>query len=156
MKLSFGFALLVTIATLGCGGGASDLDRVPTHPVTGVVTLNGTPVEGAQVTFNPEARDGRGAFGLTDAEGRYELATFEAGDGAVAGKYIVTMAKYDTPPAPEGEVSEEEYVPPEAGGGAAEAPPKNLLPDQYRQMHTSNLRAEVKEGDNTFDFALSP
>lgn len=147
-------SLLTTAFLLGCTGAEGDSSRPATFPVSGVITLGGSPVEGAQVAFNPEDPTGQGAFGRTDAEGRYQLTTFEAGDGAVPGKYIVMVTKYDVPP-PEAEASEEEYVPPEAGGARPKAP-KNELPTKYSQMHTSDLRAVVSaEGEKTFDFALT-
>ncbi|MGC1273517.1 MAG: hypothetical protein WBC44_07390 [Planctomycetaceae bacterium] len=150
-------ALTATVLTAtGCGGDDAEGDRPPRLPVSGTVTYKEAPLADAQVTFNPEAPDGRAAFGRTDAEGHYELTTFEAGDGAVAGKYIVTIQKYDTPPVSTAEVPEEEYVPPEASNAPAPPPPKNLAPDKYRQMHTSDLRAVVSEGgDETFDFTLT-
>jgi len=40
--------------------------------VTGVVKINGQPVEGAVVTFAPK-EGGRSAFGKTAADGSYEL-----------------------------------------------------------------------------------
>lgn len=144
------------LALAGCGGADGEGDRPPRLPVSGTITYQGAPLADAQVTFNPEAQDGTAAFGRTDAEGHYELTTFETGDGAVAGKYIVTITKYDTPPAPTAEVPEDEYVPPEASNAPAPPPPKNLAPDKYRQMHTSDLRAVVSEGgDETFDFTLT-
>ena len=146
--------LLASVAFAGCGDTGGDPNRPKTVRVTGVVTLDGIPVEGAQDAFNPEAADGQGAFGRTDAEGRYELTTFEAGDGAVAGAYIVTITKYESAP-PAAEASEDEYVPPEAGQAKPKAP-KNDLPSKYSQMHTSDLRAGVSEqGENKFDFALT-
>lgn len=147
-------ALLSAVTLLGCAGAEGDSDRPATFPASGVITLDGSPVEGAQVAFNPEDPKGQGAFGRTDAEGRYELTTFETSDGAVPGKYIVTVTKYDVPP-PMAEASEEEYIPPEAGGARPKAP-KNELPNQYSQMHTSDLRAAVAaDGENQFDFALT-
>lgn len=154
MRYAYGAGLLTTAFLFGCAGADGDSDRPATAPVSGVVTLDGTPVEGAQVALNPEDPTGQGAFGRTDAEGRYELTTFETADGAVPGNYIVTVTKYDVPP-PQPEASGEDYVPPEAGGARPKAP-KNELPTQYSQMHTSELRAVVSaEGENKFDFALT-
>ena len=144
------------LAAAGCGGADGEADRPPRLPVTGTVTYNGAPLADAQITFNPETAGGTAAFARTDAEGHYELTSFETGDGAVAGNYIVTIEKYDTPPILTAEVSEDEYVPPEASNAPPPAPPKNLAPDKYRQMHTSDLRAVVSDGgDNTFNFTLT-
>ncbi|MBA4065906.1 MAG: hypothetical protein C0501_19740 [Isosphaera sp.] len=87
----------------GCGGGP--------EPVSGVVTLDGTPVEGAAVTFAPEAGDGGGvggSYGRTGPDGRYTLKTV-VGDrpGAARGKHRVTVSKTTADPAnPDGRVRE--------------------------------------------------
>lgn len=39
-----------------------------------------------------------GAWGETDAEGRFELTTFEPGDGAVPGNHSVLIAKDEIDP----------------------------------------------------------
>lgn len=60
-------------------------------PVTGVVTLDGKPVEGASVTFLSD--DGKTtAFGNTDASGNFTLSTGEIA-GAIAGNYKVVVVK---------------------------------------------------------------
>lgn len=147
------------IALVGCGGAEEELDRPATQPVTGVVTLGGKPVAGAQVQFYSTAggEAAHNAFGRTDPEGRYNLTTFENDDGAVAGSYIVTVKKFDTPPPPqeEQEVSMENYVPPTAQSQAAEAPPKNELPAQYANRQSTPLKVTVNEGDNEIPLKLS-
>ena len=65
------------LTTLGCGSKTS-LDTVP---VTGIVKLDGTAVEGATVTFVPGG-GGKAASGTTDATGRYNLTTQDPDDGA--------------------------------------------------------------------------
>ena len=62
--------LAVALAAVGCGGGTAN--------VSGVVTLDGKPVEGATVTFTPDSKDGGGvgaSYGKTDAQGRFSLRT---------------------------------------------------------------------------------
>src|SRR5258708_2370379 len=76
--------LLVAGAAAGCGS--------KTSKVEGVVTLDGTPVQGATVIFVPETGD-RQASGQTDADGVFHLTTFNTGDGAVPGTYKVTVSK---------------------------------------------------------------
>jgi hypothetical protein len=71
-------------AALGCGS------RGPV-PVKGIVTVDGTPIPGAAVSFVPLDDKGRPAYGATDAEGRYELTTHSPGDGALPGEYLVTL-----------------------------------------------------------------
>ena len=65
-------ALLVTSAA-GCGSGPP---APATAPVSGVVTVDGAPVEHAQVSFVPiEGTPGLGSAATTDAGGRYGLRT---------------------------------------------------------------------------------
>ncbi len=150
---------LALVCFAGCGGATSD--RPATYAVTGVVTLDGKPVEGATVTFNPESRDGTAAFGRTGADGTYQLTTFEASDGALPGDYIVTVTKYSggdtgTSSAPTEEGGEPaDYIPPEAPGYQPPPPPQNALPQKYSAMHTSDLRAVVQEsGENVVNVEL--
>lgn len=154
-----GAAALALTCCLGCGG-----DGPATHPVSGVVTLDGTPVEGATVTFHPAGSEGRSATGTTDASGKYELSTMARGDGAMLGSYRVTIAKYETPDgsvvqsdddAPGGELSEEEFEELyEEPDDEANPPSENVLPPQYANPTNSGFEAEVVAGENTHDFAL--
>jgi len=71
--LLFSFAPLFALACIvGCGGSTS---TVATVPVTGTVTLDGKPVEGAAVSFAPKTKGCRAAFGRTDASGKFKLTT---------------------------------------------------------------------------------
>lgn len=84
----FGLAILMLAAIVaGCGRKGPE-----TVEVSGVVTLDGQPVEGATVGFAPES-GGRPASGVTDASGAFTLSTFAPGDGAVPGKHKVTVSK---------------------------------------------------------------
>ena len=87
------------------------------------------------------------AIGKTDSNGNFKLMTFEAGDGAVAGKYTVTVTKQTEVPEVETEDSMAETT---------SAAPKDLLPTKYGVAATSGLTAEVTEGgDNQFTFELT-
>lgn len=87
----------ITVASLalggllgGCGGG-----ELATIPVTGKLTCQGKPVAGILIQLSPA--DGsevevKPASGVTDAEGRFELTTYEEGDGAVAATHRVGLS----------------------------------------------------------------
>ena len=83
-----------SIALACCGCGAKSY---PLAKVSGRVTKAGQPVSGATVLFQPMASSadggaGPGSFGLTDAEGRYELKTYnDKTEGAVVGRHRVTV-----------------------------------------------------------------
>jgi hypothetical protein len=79
---------VLALAGPGCGGGK---DR--TVAVKGNVTLDGKSLVGALVTFVPkDPSAGRAAIGRTDANGRFQLSTYNTDDGALPGEYKVTVA----------------------------------------------------------------
>src|SRR5258708_5235562 len=89
--------MAVLVAVVGGCGGAKP-PALNTVPVTGTVTHNGQPLEGATVTFYPaESMSGKSAGGTTDNAGKFTLKTLVGGttmaDGAMAGEYNVTVAK---------------------------------------------------------------
>jgi len=144
-------ACAVLVAIIGCSGGPK---RPPTVKVTGKVTMNGTPVPGATVSFQSTAPGGRAAVGITDGAGQYVLTTFEAGDGAIAGDYGVAIVKSETVAASgaSSNANSDDYVPPE---GLKEPPPaKSLIPPRFGSTRESGLRATVGGGSTTFDFDL--
>jgi len=98
-------------------------------PVQGNVTFEGKPLDGATVTFHPEAKDGKKATGKTDAEGKYTLKTDGAG-GAAPGKYRVTIS--------------------------LKRGDKELLPPKYTDTRTSPLVVEVNKGEQVYDIKLAP
>ena len=77
----------------GCMGDSSTTQAEAT--VTGTVTLDGSPVQGATVTFRPDDSGGSGAFGMTDAEGKYTLNTSNAVLGVKPGKYKISVTKLE-------------------------------------------------------------
>ncbi len=117
----------------GCFGGAGD--RPDTGTVTGVVTLDGSPVEGATVTFQPT--EGRPSAGVTDSSGKYVLMYSIDVEGAKVGQHTVTISKEDQKFDDDGELIQS----------------NETLPSQYNQ--DSELTKEVKSGENTIDFALT-
>ncbi len=114
-------ALLAAVgfALPGCGPTYPE-----TIPVTGTVTLNGRPVGGAAIVFTPE--EGEQATGTTDASGRFELSTFQLGDGALPGKHRVTVAKTTVKP------GEEERI-------------LYLVPLEFGRLQTSELTCDVQK-----------
>lgn len=90
-------ACLVPLWISGCQKGSS----LKTVPVSGTVTLNGQALEGAAVSFLPKGGvdAGHTATGVTKADGRYELQTFESAaksvKGAEPGEYNVIVTKYE-------------------------------------------------------------
>ncbi|MCY2991580.1 MAG: hypothetical protein NTY19_27460 [Planctomycetota bacterium] len=87
--------ILVLPLVVACSNSGS----VTTAKVRGKVTYQGNPVPGAVISFAPQAEAGaagsRGATGTTDAEGKFTLTTYKAGDGATVGKHYVTVGSED-------------------------------------------------------------
>ncbi|HVT29388.1 MAG TPA: carboxypeptidase-like regulatory domain-containing protein [Lacipirellulaceae bacterium] len=117
-------ALLLPALMVGCSGGSQ------VAPVTGLVTLDGRPLENADVTFQPDASR-RPSMGRTDAKGHYELAYKRGQPGALVGEHTVRI-----------------YVSSEL------VPNPPHIPARY-DTH-STLRRRVEAGKkNVFDFALT-
>jgi hypothetical protein len=98
-------------------------------PVSGRVTLSGNPLEKADIVFQPD--NGKPpASGRTDAEGRYELAYKRGVMGGPVGQNTVRIR-----------VSRE----------LVRNPPQIAA----RFNSQSELRREVKAGENVFDFDVT-
>ncbi|MCI0699563.1 MAG: metallophosphoesterase [Planctomycetia bacterium] len=99
--------------------------KKPTFPVSGTITLSGTPVPGATValhTYNAERKVyTRVADGRTDEVGRFQLTTYAKFDGVPAGDYIVTVT-----------------------GGE-----KSTIPEMYTAPAKSPLKVPIRETPNT-------
>ena len=96
-----GLAGLLACGPLGCGGGPRYVG------VSGVVTLNGKPYQGAVVNFQPagtpqDPYPGRGSYGHTDENGRFTLVVDDKITGAVVGKHRVRIATPRPTPSPGG------------------------------------------------------
>lgn len=154
IALALGVSVLVMLT--GCQRGTG---RPKTYSVTGTVTLNGQPVEGATVMFVPK-NPGEGAqpaTAETDAQGRYQLGTFAKGDGALPGEYLVRVVKFPkAQTSTGGATSEDEYRPPEETAAPPPPAPKNELPAKYADEKTSGLSFKVEPKSNTFNIELTP
>ena len=140
LKLCVPFFLLAAIG--GCGPGVTS--RPPLGTVSGVITLNGKPLENAMVSFLPGSEWGSSSA-TTDSDGRYELTQgVENEKGAVVGQHTVTIYAQDY--AQDSEITDLKKTP------ISSAPQKNSIPDKYNI--NSTLKVDVKAGSNTFDFKL--
>jgi hypothetical protein len=85
--------LLSVIAVVGCKPHSAAI-----VPVSGTVTLDGQPLAGATINFQPitdkttAAQAGVGSFGKTDEQGRYTLQLIDPDEpGALVGRHTVTI-----------------------------------------------------------------
>ncbi len=146
---------LVGMTLVGCGGSG-----LPTVPVTGQVLVDGQPMEGVSVVFNPVDAGGRAASGVTDAEGKFTLTTEVNGDGALPGSYKVAVSKYlvaddDLPENvdPDDEASMDAIYGSLDTSKDQENTP--LIDPMYSNPDGSGLVADVKkDGENHFVFEV--
>ncbi len=105
--------------------------RKPTYSVSGRVLDGSKPLAHATVVFHPldeaDATTPR-PRGKTDETGTFKLTTYDADDGAPAGKYQVTVEQWATPN-------------PEQG-------PVNRVPSKFATPAGSGFTADVTNGTN--------
>lgn len=78
-------------------------------PVSGLVTLDGEPLPGAVVGFEPIAQEGDleagyGSYAKTDEQGRYALRSLRKEDGALVGMHRVSVSTVVGEEGPNGEM----------------------------------------------------
>jgi hypothetical protein len=131
-----------------------------------VVTLDGTPVEGATVQFVP-ATEGQGtpATGYTDASGVYKLTaqpsgevTAEAEAGTTPGKYFVAVTKIEVAEELSEEEAEEKGIEVEeeqTASGPSGPEMTFVIPQKYQLPRQSGIEVEVKAGENDIPLDLT-
>lgn len=131
---------LLAVALFGAGCGEDGPPRAALHPASGIVKVDGQPAAAVQVRLrpanDPDSLDALVPFGKTGDDGAFTLGTYEAGDGAPAGRYKVTLFWPDRPPGP--------------------SPGDDLLGGVYALGRNTTLEATISEGDNaipTFEVA---
>ncbi|MBA2114688.1 carboxypeptidase regulatory-like domain-containing protein [Bremerella alba] len=106
--------VLVSLCLLvGCFGS----DKIA--PVSGLVTLDGEPLAGAIVGFEPIAQEGDleagyGSYAKTDDDGHYTLRSLKNEEGALIGQHRVSVSTVVGKEGPNGEIMglTKERVPP--------------------------------------------
>ncbi|QDU23277.1 carboxypeptidase-like regulatory domain-containing protein [Urbifossiella limnaea] len=147
---------LLALAT-GCSGSKDGSFAT----VSGVVSVDGTPVDGAKVTLYSTAevdgKPGASYSSLTDSSGKYLIATTGKDPGIPPGVYKVTVTKFDGKFAAGAEgmdAGQTDAMVSDTGGGA-KGGPTNLLPKEYATVATSKLSATLDVGKNEgVNFAL--
>lgn len=152
-NLGICFFLVCSFVSAGC----NQSPYLATEYVEGIVTVGGSPIEGANVTFIPvEPTQGIVGIGVTDSLGKYQLTTVSSrdglkprhGTGVLAGTYNVTIEKMEVP----GDIQAKL----DAGIQVAYDPSKMkyAVPRKYSNPEQSNLQVEVTPGSNTISFDL--
>lgn len=90
--------VVISSGLVGCGSG-DETDRYTLVPVSGTVTHNGKPLEGATLTFSPDPSNPEQTPGgdVTGPTGNYK-AMYRGRSGLAAGKYRVLVFKTILPP----------------------------------------------------------
>ena len=133
-SLRWPYANLLTILPLvllvGCGGKPAS--------VSGVVTVDGKPLETGMVTFAPSG-GGMRASGIIQSDGSYQVKT-NRDAGLDIGEYDVAVVS-------------REVV--DTGPGSPPMPGKYYAPNRYGRMRTSGLHYSVAKGSNEINIELS-
>jgi hypothetical protein len=123
-------ACTAVVFAAGCSGEK----KIPTFPVTGkVLTAEGGPVDHALIVLHPQSSNATAPKprGTTNADGSFELSTFNTGDGAPEGRYQVSIERWLRKDPNES--------------------PVNHLPPNLASPTTSGIEVEVKAGPNALD-----
>jgi len=128
VRCSYSVVLILGLSVC-CGGCGGNPDLAT---VSGVITLDGSPLADAFVTFTPES-NGATSFGKTSSDGTYVMLFSDTQKGAFIGSNRVAISTGDVSPDNSGSV-------------------KELVPVTYNDEST--LIADVKSGSNTFDWEL--
>jgi len=143
-RLAYGLlavvAALAPAALSGCGPAKAS--------VTGTVKFNGQPLPSGTITFTSDA--GNTVKGSAITDGKYTIPDFPAGPAKVS---VVTSA----PPTSSRVVAAPPGTPVIPVPGGAAAPGKYVpIPLKYSAPDKSGLTCDVKGGENTKDFDLTP
>ncbi len=160
---------MVSVVMMGCGSGSTIVKHDPVFPATGVVTLEGAPLEGATVILNSAVVDGKGwvASGVTDYQGKFEIATrfgpSQVEKGALAGDYTAVVMKSApaataAPVTPQqGHLAMVEKMKEAANKKNKPGPVEKAdlaIPAKYTDPQKSPLRAKVGAGEPELKFSL--
>jgi hypothetical protein len=131
---SKGLAAVAALALFVSGCGQEDGNRVPVYHTTGKISFEGYIPDGALVVLHPKDSSSPEALRPTarvQPDGSFTVTTYETGDGAPPGQYVVT-------------VSWSQLV--QSGGDYLPGP--ELIPPKYLSPQTSDVQVSVAEGSN--------
>jgi hypothetical protein len=150
MRFTIIFALMLSVSLFT---GCTNKNPFGTVYVEGMVTLDGVPVSGINVTLNPVGGDGLSGGGITDETGKFMVTSGGApiDSGAKPGQYNVTFYKVQMEG---GELSMEEF---QKKYGNRMPPMKHLVPQKYGDPNTSGIApitVDTDKNKNKFTFEL--
>ena len=139
------------VATAGCG---DDTGLARRYPVSGKVTYKGQPVEKGKISFIPEVADGRAASSQIE-NGKFSMTTLATNDGAIPGKYKVTVAAEDVDDSEMRKIAKGGQFHHDKAYAKAVKTARSLVPKRYSLAATSGLEREVAARNNDFEFDLT-
>lgn len=141
MQYAFRLLVLLFVCGLMVGCGSNGPEVVPAG---GIVTYKGNPIGKINVMLMPSGGGGGMiAEGTTDEAGKFELQTYEPGDGAMVGEYMVGF----------------KFVPdevPEMPGFEGATKVVSPIPEKYADAARSGFKVTVEsdESKNNYTFNL--
>jgi hypothetical protein len=131
--------LLVSILALaGCSSRGPALP--PTVAARGKVLLaNGQPLRGGRIELHkldPKTVD---AFADVGNDGSFVLTTYQPDDGAVPGRYVVTISPYN-------------YK--DKSGNPVKLANAGQIPSKYLESETSDVQVDIAQSDNVLEVKL--
>ena len=138
------------VSAIGCGDTTGLAKR---YAVSGKVTYKGQPVEKGRISFIPAMADGNPATGQIE-NGQYTLTTLTPNDGAIPGKYKVTVLAQSIDDTEMKAIAKGGQFHHDAAYAKAMKTAKAVVPSKYALADTSGLEREVAAQSNRFDIDL--
>ncbi len=94
LRIQITLPIICSVLISGCSSPPDGPPRLKTTPVTGVIHVDGTPAVALTVECHPQ--EGADTIkhpvsAMTDAEGKFSVGMYEAGDGLPQGTYKLTF-----------------------------------------------------------------
>ncbi|HWB09401.1 MAG TPA: hypothetical protein VG826_09265 [Pirellulales bacterium] len=138
------FAMLLGVSVASATGcQKSQAAAIQKIPVQGTVTLDGKPLEGAEVIFTTPLLSTFTAE--TGADGSFQLSSAAGGPAVCDGLCKVTVSKFVMPP---GKTAQPNMSPQLQGA-------RQVIPPRYSDALYTTLSVTVPEGGGKFDFPLT-
>ena len=125
-------AAITAIALAGCG--EAKPQRATVFPAKGTITLKGQPAHGAIISLHPKTPLPNGApapRANVDKDGSFAISTYDSGDGAPEGEYVLTVVWNKLI-----KNGEDVRIGP------------NVIPPKYGSPNSSDLAVKIAPGEN--------
>lgn len=124
--------LLAAVLLVGCGQSGPRTYQIPGK----LVYKDGSPVPGASIVLQTKVDEQViAARGMVGPDGKFELTTFQNGDGVVAGEHDVSVSPIPAPDGPK--------------------PVQPAVPSKYGDFTTSKLRTSVTPETKLIEIKIS-